>query len=410
MRKLTRTGGWAFAGLIAFIGVVYANPGNWVAAFGDAGFAKIAAALSLVALGGSWLLYRRTLHLGGAVGAFLLGLFLLVGASATWSFWPRMSMDTFLDGLKFFAIFFLAANVIDSESRLHTTVTALAWASLVPALGCISSWSRGEHLVDGDRAAWIGIFANPNDLAYYLVVGVAMALTARETSRRGWVRNLNLLLLVPLGVALLLTQSRGGMLAAGAVLLLWTMRSLRRAPALLGVGIALMCVLQLAPGDPWSKRNEEASYHGEDLSARGRLDAWRTGLNMAKERPLSGVGAGAFVVAYPSFAPGDAGPARTEHNTFIQLLAELGIPGLFLFLGAFGAGVVGVSRAAGRPRLAPYARGVQCGLCGFAVCSVSGGIAFSWPIYLLLGISVAARRLAAPSRAAAPLPMLARAA
>jgi O-antigen ligase len=101
-------------------------------------------------------------------------------------------------------------------------------------------------------------------------------------------------------------------------------------------------------------------------------------------------------VAWPSFAPGDAGPARTEHNTFIQLLGELGLPGLLLFLVAFVAGALGVSRATQTPGLTPYARGVQCGLGGFAVCSLSGGLAFSWPFYLLVGISAAARRLAEP--------------
>jgi putative inorganic carbon (hco3(-)) transporter len=276
-------------------------------------------------------------------------------------------------------------------------VATLAWASVIPAIGCIYSWSRGEHLVDGDRAAWIGIFANPNDLAYHLVVGVAMVLAAREGARRGWERHLYLSLLIPIGVAILLTQSRGGMAASGVVLLLWVLRSVKRAPALVGVAVALLCVVQLSPGNPWTKRTEGSTYFGEDVSARGRFDAWRTGLNMAAERPLTGVGAGAFVVAWPSFAPGDAGPARTEHNTFVQLLAQLGIPGLLLFLGAFVTGVVGVSGAARTPRLSAYARGVQCGLAGFAVCSISGGIAFSWPIYLLLGFSVAAKRLA-PSR------------
>ena len=91
----------------------------------------------------------------------------------------------------------------------------------------------------------------------------------------------------------------------------------------------------------------------------------------------------------------------------MQLLAELGIPGLALFLGALLAGVFGVSRAARARRLGPYARGVQCGLAGFAVCSLSGGIAFTWPFYLLLGLSVAARRLAPVRQIATPHLMMA---
>jgi O-antigen ligase len=395
MRNVTpRSGSLAFGGLLAFILVVYANPGNWFEGMEDIGFAKIAAGFAVVALAGSWLLQGRKLTLGGWPGLALCGLFAIVGFSAIWSYWPGETVKAFGENIKFLAICLVAANVIDSRPRLHRAISALACATLIPAVGCITSWMRGEHLVDGDRAAWIGLFANPNELAYYLVVGVAMILAAREATHRRWLKLTYLAMLVPVGVAIQLTQSRGGMIAAGAVLLLWVLRSVKRAPALVGVALALGCVLALGPADPFSRRMESSMSHGEDMSARGRVDAWRTGLAIAADRPWTGVGAGAFVVAWPDYAPGDAGAARTEHNTFIQLIGELGIPALLLFVIALVAGVLGISRAARDPRLAPYARGVQCGLAGFAVCSLWGGIAFTWPVYLLLGFSLAAARLA----------------
>jgi len=387
------TGGVAFGGLLVFLFLVYANPGNWFAGLEDIGFAKIAAGFALAALGCSWLLYGRRLTIGGWPGAALCTLFVLVGFSALWSYWPRFTADTFSDGLKYLAIFLLVVNLVDSKDRLHYLISAFAFASLIPAFGAINSWAHGEHLVDGERAGWIGLFANPNDLAYYLVIGIAMSLVAREAASRRWMRFTYLAMTVPMGVALLLTQSRGGMLGAGFVLLLWVLRSVKRAPALIGVGVTLTCVLWLGPGDVFSRRMETSQSHGEDVSAHERLDAWRTGMNIASERPLTGVGAGAFMVAWPDFAPGDAGPARTAHNTFIQLVAELGFPGLLLFLFGLTAGVLGVSRAARVPDLSAYARGIQCGLAGFAVCSMTIGIAFSWPVYLLLGASFATARL-----------------
>jgi O-antigen ligase len=309
-RGRTGSAGLAFSALLAFIFIVYANPGNWFEGGEEIGFAKIAAALSLTALAGSWLLYRRRLTIGGASGWALVGLFALVGLSSLWSYWPRYTADTFLDGLKYLAIFLLVANVVDSRARLHAVVVAIALASVIPAVGAIWSAAHGEHLVDGDRAGWIGIFANPNDLAYHLVIGMAMALSAREGARRRAMRVAYLALLVPLGYALVLTQSRGGLLAAGVVLLLWLMRSIRRAPTLIGIAVALGCVLYLSPNNPWRVRNESSLSHGEDVSARGRLDAWRTGLNIAAERPLTGVGAGAFVIAWPDFAPGEQAAAH----------------------------------------------------------------------------------------------------
>ena len=186
------------------------------------------------------------------------------------------------------------------------------------------------------------------------------------------------------------------MLAACVVALFWALRSVKRAPLILGAACVVASLVFISPNNPWSRRTEVATAYGEDLSARGRLDAWRTGLDIAKERPLTGVGAGAFMIAWPEFAPGDAGAARTQHNTFIQLLSELGVPALFLFITALTAGVFGMRRASKvRSTLQPFTRGVQCGLAGFVVCSIFGGIAWSWPLYLLFGLAFAVRRLAA---------------
>jgi O-antigen ligase len=389
-----RTGGVAFAALLAFIFLVYSNPGNWYEELDSIGFAKIAAGFAMVALGVSWLLYGRRLTLGGWPGAALVTLFLLIGFSPLWSYYPHGSFEAFAEGIKFFAIFFVVANVLDSRARLHYFCAALAIASVIPAFGAIHSWITQTHLVDGDRVGWIGIFGNPNDLAYYLVVGVAMILCARDAASRRRVKLIYLLMLLPVGFAIVLTQSRGGMIACGAVLAMWLVRAVKRAPVALGIGVALGCLWMMGPQNTFQHRMESSVAYGTDMSAQGRIDAWRTGMNMVNERPLTGVGAGAFMVAWPEYAPGDAGPARTQHNTFVQLVSELGLPGLLMFILALVAGVFGVSRAAKTAYLSSYARGVQCALAGFAVCSVWGGIAFSWPIYLLLGASFAIHRLA----------------
>ena len=187
-RNATAPATVAFVGLLAFLFIVYANPGNWFDGLEDIGFAKIAAGFSLAALFGSWILYNRRLTIGGAQGWTLLALFALVGFSSTWSYWPKYTFDTFADGLKYLAVFFLVANVVDSQSRLATTMRVLALASCIPAFGAIWSHAHGEHLVEGDRAGWIGIFANPNDLAYHLVVGVAMLLAAADSATRACAR------------------------------------------------------------------------------------------------------------------------------------------------------------------------------------------------------------------------------
>ena len=386
--------GVAFFGLLAFILIVYANPGNWFDGLEDFAFAKIAAGLSLAALAGSWLLYNRRLSVGGTQGKALLALFAIVGASAAWSFWPKFSFDTFTDGLKYLAIFLLVVNTVDSESRLETAVRVLAIASVIPAVGAAWSHAHGEHLVEGDRAGWIGIFANPNDLAYHLVIGVAMILAASSLATTRLHKFAWLGLLAPIGYGVLLTQSRTGMFAALVVVLFYVLRSVKRAPLVLGIAAVLTALVMMSPTNPWRTRTDAATAYGEDASARGRYDAWRTGVNMVKDRPLYGVGAGAFMIAWPEYAPGDAGEARSEHNTYIQLVSELGLPALFLFLTVIGAAAFGTMHAAKvKGPLQPIARGVQAGLIGFVICSVWGGIAWTWPVYLLASFAFAVRRL-----------------
>ncbi|HEX2568900.1 MAG TPA: O-antigen ligase family protein [Polyangia bacterium] len=387
--------GWAFAWLLVFIALVYTNPSNLFPAIGDYGYAKMAAGVAIAALVGSWLLMDRRLVLGGTIGLCLTLFFAGVALSAIWSPAPSLTLRSFVEWVKYLAIFYLVANVVDDRRRVAVLAVALAWATVVPAVGTIHSWSRGEHLVEGDRAAWIGVFNNPNELAYYLAIGGAFALGALALTRRRWLRFCYFGALILMATALLLTQSRGGLMAAITVLGLTLLRSTdpKNRGALVAVGVVLLLALQFTPQKVWQRASTTFAYQ-QDASAQGRIDAWRTGLRMVAAHPLTGVGAGVFVLAWPEYAPGDAGEARTAHNTFVQVASETGLPGLGLFLGAVGVAFAGLQRVVRRrPDLERPARTTQIGLVSFLVSSATGGLAYSWPLYLLLGLAAGMMRM-----------------
>src|SRR5262249_4435718 len=163
-------------------------------------------------------------------------------------------------------------------------------------------------------AAWIGPFANPNFVAYHLVVSTPLAYALRESSPRGMWRHLWLALIAIFLVAILLGGSRGGPLGFGVVTLLWFAQdpARGRSPLALGVAVAVAAATLLAPSSPLNREDtRENLAGGVDISAKGRLDAWRTGLNMIYANPVLGVGAGSFMASYEKYAPGDAGPSRT---------------------------------------------------------------------------------------------------
>jgi O-antigen ligase len=87
----------------------------------------------------------------------------------------------------------------------------------------------------------------------------------------------------------------------------------------------------------------EAPIGADEASSIGRLHFWHVALLMANARPLLGVGLNAFNVAYDQYddQPGTFGGSRSVHSAWFGVLAELGYPGLLLFVAqialAFGA-------------------------------------------------------------------------
>src|SRR5207249_2501480 len=111
-----------------------------------------------------------------------------------------------------------------------------------------------------------------------------------------------------------------------------------------------------------------------------------------------GVGPGDSMVAYPLYVPRDAKCGCQDqfvvHNAFIQVLAELGTFGMVPFLLLLSAAIFHAWKLqqVQNPDLQTYAMGLELALWGFVVCALSGGFAWSWFPYLLIGLIAAARQ------------------
>ena len=278
----------------------------------DVGFAKIAAGFSLAALVGSWLLYNRRLTIGGLQGALLLGALrarrLLV---ASWSYWPKYTLRHLRRRPQ------VPGRLLHRRQRrrlrgahLATLIRVLALASCIPAFGAIWSHAHGEHLVEGDRAGWIGIFGNPNDLAYHLVVGVGHDPRRAPTPRtRACASVAWWALLAPIVYAILLTQSRGGMFAACVVgALLGAALGQARAAHPRRRCVVAATVVFISPEQPVVAPHRRRRPPTARTSRRAAASTPGAPASTSpRSCPLTGVGAGAFMIAWPEFAPGDAG-------------------------------------------------------------------------------------------------------
>jgi O-antigen ligase len=330
----------------------------------------------------------------------LLAAFVAAAAlSAITALWPRHAAEHVLVLLKAAAGYLLLVHVVETWRRLSGVGLTLALGGALPVLGALSYWRDG--LLEEGRLGWIGIFGNPNDLAFALVVLFPIAL-AQALVRRGALRALLCVVLAASAWVIALTNSRGGLIGFGVVVALCAARWAGRR-ALLPVLVVAAVGLALLVSSQW-RRDEGFSRLTADDTVGQRLQTLRAGLAMAAARPLLGVGLGCSGLGFPLYAPPGADTRHwlQSHNTVVQALAETGVAGFVPFALLVTAGLRRAARTARVWKLAGdrdrhrLVSALEISLWGFLACGLAGGYVLSWFPYLVLGLISATRRLPGP--------------
>ncbi len=185
---------------------------------------------------------------------------------------------------------------------------------------------------------------DPNAVASTLTLAIPILLVLLRTAS-GWRR---LLLAAILGAAIvctILTGSRMGFIMLLLVLVLTAARSAQAKLLVPGL-LALLAVGWLAMPTEYQNRYktilpfvEEPIHEGKptDESAYGRIVGFKVAWQMFMDRPILGVGAGSFPLAWrrPDTPYNYEGLKswHNPHNLLGKLMAELGLFGIFTFVG-----------------------------------------------------------------------------
>ena len=339
----------------------------------------------------------RTIH-----PPLLVPLFLFLGAmclSLTVTTSLASSVKEIAKWLEALAIYLFLASTGEARSScvlffcLLTAGSAEALLGIYQFLGGVGP--EGFILFERFMRAY-GTFRQPNPYAGYLGLSLPLAfgwLVAdwkglwQGAQRREWGR---LLLawtamgsLALMGVALVMSWSRGGWVGAAAALSFMLLFSSRRA---LIVSLALLLTLALLllfggagllPPVLLQRVADVLPYAGGiDLRAVEVNDAnwaliermahWQAGWDMFAAYPWRGVGIGNYAVVYPDYAlPRWQDPLGNAHNYHLNIAAETGLIGFFaylvLWLACFGQAFSVLHRARG------YGRGLAIAALGVLV-------------------------------------------
>jgi len=379
----------AFFATTLFAAQLYLSPAQWFPALEPVHLAAILSAVGLSALLVRRMLSNQPLWMGWRTA--LLGVYTVTALlSPAWSLAPKNSLDGALEVAKHFLFFLAMANAIDTPRRVRTALALYALAAIAPGWGTFNNWIHDELLVEGFRGRWLGIMADPNHDAMALVGALPILLFLCSGRGHGW----QLRIAAAFGVAaclagIIATHSRGGTLGLAVAVVMFALLSRRKALATVCVLVAAAGVLLLAPTSFWL-RNETAAVGAEDLSIVGRLEAWQVAERVFEERPLLGVGEGAFLDAWGQYAPIDSdrlfGQRYVAHNLLLEVLGQLGLVGLFGFLGFVLISLWSAWKARDG-ELGGEARAVLAALMGYLVCQMFAGSSASWFLYALCGFT-----------------------
>lgn len=287
---------------------------------------------------------------------FVADLFAVNPHKAFWSNFERM--DGWVTLIHLFGFFLVAGSMLAAEKiRITWWRAFIAGVALTCGVGLLQimgvlNINQGALRVDAT-------FGNAIYFAVYLMFALGVTLWQAFASR-GWIRWLLLALATIELVMLLLTGSRGPIIAtfaAAGFATLWALwkagKGARKAAvaSLVGLivvigGFFLIRDTSFVQGQPVIARVATVFSVGEELET--RLTIWSMALKGVAERPVTGWGQEGFSHVFnkyyePSLYAQEAWFDRA-HNTYLDWLIAGGIPAFLLFLALLASAVIALMR------------------------------------------------------------------
>jgi len=286
----------------------------------------------------SWLLnfaIRRRLGLRpGVLMAAMAALVFWCGVTSIFAQDPREALLRTFQFLQLMVAALMFSSVLDSVRRIHSVFVAIVLWSSIATLIAVSMYYLGITPVAQ------GLIRNRNGLAMYINIAIVCAYVLFQAARTP-LSKLAYLSTFPiffLGVALTLSRT-GLIMLLLALALVWLRLAKERKFFVIGCTVLVLCVVgDFLPQDFWQRTDTivPAIEHQQDTFGL-RVRIWKVGLEMLKDHPITGVGAGNFLGAFSRYAHGRfLWRHLSPHNTFVGMAAETGWVGLILLILVLG--------------------------------------------------------------------------
>ncbi|HET9420022.1 MAG TPA: O-antigen ligase family protein, partial [Nocardioides sp.] len=286
-----------------------------------------------VVLMASWLIRRSwgRLHDGprSAVVLAALGFFVVLLLATVVHNNGRPGADIVIRYVGFLAVLAVLVDTMRGGLAPERVARVYVWACAAASVCGLVAFANGV-----DRRV-VGPIADANDLAFFLVAAVPLALVLRARSSRSWLYDFALVLTL---AAILGTLSRGALVGLGAMLVVAVVVRIitLRTAALILVPVVTAGAILVGAFSDLIEVSLERKAAVADQNVSERLDLWNAAGAMARDSPLIGQGPGSYSLYHQDYVeelPVDVTHRLdVAHNTYLEVLAELGMLGLLALL------------------------------------------------------------------------------
>ena len=291
-----------------------------------------------------WVAFGRpSVALPSNLPIFLLLLTIVVSIYAT----PLLgtSMPNVLRLLSGILFYFSISNWAKTQARIKLLLFGfLALGFLLGAVAIIvvnfsEKFAFLQSILANLKSFSFTSSVHPNVMGGNLIlflIGILAISIFRWYSLRIYARiGLGLIILFLLAI-LILTQSRGALIALALGLCLLTVLKFKRGwiPITIILVVSMLAILQIGPQRVW---NSIASETGGAGSLASREEIWMRAKIMLQDFPLTGIGMGTYGDVADTLYPFAhvAVFVSHAHNLFMQIGLDLGLPGLITWLSAW---------------------------------------------------------------------------
>lgn len=312
--------------------------------------------------------------------------------TSLFAFYPDLAWNGWIKFFKILLMTYVTIMVITNQERLTGVVWMIALSMGFYGVkgGIFTILNGGAYRVQGPYGTFIG---GNNEMALALVMTVPLIAYLRTQEKRHWLK-------MGLTGAMMLTaisgigsQSRGALLGMVAMALFLWLKSRSKIMTGLLIVMAVGVIGSIMP-QAWYDRMNTTTTYQQDESAQGRINAWHTAFNVAKDR-VTGGGIEMFRPAvFRQYAPNPEN-VHDVHSVYFEVMGEHGFIGfgIFMTIMAFtwmkGSSIIRRTKRVPELKWANDLAGMtQVSMVGYATCGAFLGLTYFDFYWHLIAIMV----------------------